>query len=341
MIITFFELQENHLDRNKKQKNSQTMQRYQNANHLDDETLRYLREAEIPEIKPPSCSGMTEVTLNGPLSPLETQIYPLTNGGQSKTVEIDSHSVNVVMLENEPNDISYKYLVAVSVCQKLDSTTDKISVRQTTMMPHIRGFGPLMAAIFCPAMEMVRDKSNSHYCSAISGLGYDEQAGRPMFAENDMTFDLDTEISVNDLEKVNEIRHSMNALLYTEADQMFAINFDDATKSRLMARIRKLIVEWVPRLLPPLSPHRISCDFISFKTIRLLVKPRHMIAYEAVTVKWNQYNPEETTEPAVDDRYSVRAIFPLHKILKLERESPMDLMELQKHNEELHVLARS
>lgn len=191
--------------REKKQNDSQTMQRYPNANYLDAETLRYLREEDIPEIKPPSCSGMSEVTLNGPLSPLEIQIYPLTKSGESKTVEIDFHSVNAVMLENEPNDISYKYLVAVSVCQKIDSNTDKICVRQTTMMPHIRGFGPLMAAIFCPTMELARDKSKSHYVSMITGLGYDENAERPMFAENDMTFDLDTAYSVKDLEMVKTI----------------------------------------------------------------------------------------------------------------------------------------
>lgn len=180
------------------------MQRFKIANHLDDEMLRYLREADIPEMQPPLRSEMTEVKLKGPYSPLEINIFPLTIGGRSKNVDIDSHSVNAVMLENEPNDISYKYLVAVSVCQKNDSNTSKINVRQTTMMPHIRGFGPLMTAIFCPSMEMTRDKSNSHYVSMITGLGYDEKTGQSLFVENDMTFDLDTEFTVKDLEKVNE-----------------------------------------------------------------------------------------------------------------------------------------
>lgn len=195
-------LQQSNLIRKKKQSSSDAMQPYNKANYLDDGTLRYLREEDIPDIRPPPHAGQSEVTLNGPHSPLETKIYPLTKGGQSQTVEVDPHSVNIVMLENEPNDISYKYLVAVSVCQKIESTTEKIVARQTTMMPHIRGFGPLMAAIFCPQMELARDKSNSHYVSMITGLGYDKNAGRPMFAENDMTFELDTEITVKDLEKV-------------------------------------------------------------------------------------------------------------------------------------------
>lgn len=194
------------------QRNSNAMQRT-SINYLDPGTLRYLREEDIPEIKPPSRPGMTEMTLTGPFSPIEIQIYPLTNGGKSKTVEIDNYSVNAVMLENEPSDVSYKYLVAVSVCQKNESNTDKINVRQTTMMPHIRGFGPLMAAIFCPMMELARDKSNSHYVSMITGLGYDEQARQPWFPENDMTFDLDTEFTVDDLKKVQRII-ALNIVLY-------------------------------------------------------------------------------------------------------------------------------
>lgn len=195
------------MNREKKQTSSDAMQRYNHANYLDDGTLRYLREEDIPDIKPPE-HVESEVTLHGPHSPLETNIYPLTKGGLSKSVEVDPHSVNIAMLENEPNDISYKYLVAVSVVQKIESTTEKVIARHTTMMPHIRGFGPLMAAIFCPQMELARDKSNTHYVSMITGLGYNENAGRPMFAENDMTFDLDTGISVKDFEKVRNVRFS-------------------------------------------------------------------------------------------------------------------------------------
>lgn len=46
-----------------------------------------------------------------------------------------------------------------------------------------------------------------------------------------------------DFYQVNKIRHSMNSLLYTEPNQMHAINFDDVTKSKLMAVIRELTME--------------------------------------------------------------------------------------------------
>lgn len=173
---------------------------------MDDGTLRYLREEDIPKIKPPGPSGMKSLVLHGPISPLETRIYSLTKEGKDKSVEIDKQSVNVVMLENEPNDISYKYLVAVSACQKQEKEggikVNMLNVRHTTMMPHIRAFAPLMAAIFAPAMELQCDKSKSHYVAMITGLGYDRQNNRPRFAENDITFDLDTEISIEDLENV-------------------------------------------------------------------------------------------------------------------------------------------
>lgn len=75
--------------------------------------------------------------------------------------------------------------------------------------------------------------------------------------------------------------------------------------------------------------------------IRLLTEPRHAIAYEAGNIAWNQYVPADTIHPELDEQYHVRAIFPLHKILRLKREEVMKLMELQTHNKELRDLARS
>lgn len=217
MIFVTFRFQKNHMTRESKQKDSHMMQQL-NMNILDQETLTYLREEDTPEIRPPPCSGNAFVTLNGPKSPLETTVWPMTKGCHNRSVEIDMQSVNAVLLENEPNDISFKYLVSVSVCEKNDKKNNRISVRRTTMMPHIRAFGPLMAAIFSPAMELTRDKSNSHYVSMITGLGYDAIARRAMFAENDVRFNLDTEITINDLEKVQmnlyQLLESLNIRFY-------------------------------------------------------------------------------------------------------------------------------
>lgn len=80
--------------------------------------------------------------------------------------------------------------------------------------------------------------------------------------------------------------------------------------------------------------------FVCFH-FRLLIESRHMIAYEGSESAWNLYGPEETVQATIDDRYSIRAIFPVHNILKLEKENGINLTQMQKHNDELHELARS
>lgn len=165
-------------------------------------------EDEIPEINPPHKADKADkmISLRGPISPLEISIFPVANSSNLKNVKIDQSSVNSVMLENEPNDMSDKYLVSSSVCQMGNDNND-LSVRQTTLLPHIRGFAPLMAAIFCPTMELKRDEFNNHFVAMITGLGYDENEKRPIFAENDMTFHLDTEFTIDDFKIVTSILH--------------------------------------------------------------------------------------------------------------------------------------
>lgn len=94
-----------------------------------------------------------------------------------------------------------KYLVAATVCYT-DPNKRNINLRYTTQMPNIRGFGPLMALIFGPAMQVKCNKENTHYTAFRTGLGYDDAKGRPMFAEHDMVFNLNVEITQHDIELV-------------------------------------------------------------------------------------------------------------------------------------------
>lgn len=70
-------------------------------------------------------------------------------------------------------------------------------------MPNIRGFGPLMALIFCPTMQVKTDKYQSHYTALRTGLGYDHVKKRPIFLEHDIHFKLDVEITQYDIELVS------------------------------------------------------------------------------------------------------------------------------------------
>lgn len=79
----------------------------------------------------------------------------------------------------------------------------RFTIQETTQLPPIRGFGALMAIIFCPSLDLKRDKWNSRYISARTGLGYNDEKGCPYFAEHDAVFPLDFEFDGEDLELVN------------------------------------------------------------------------------------------------------------------------------------------
>lgn len=95
--------------------------------------------------------------------------------------------------------MSEKYLVAVSANQNDEHSS--ITVRQTTLMPNIRGFGPLMAAIFAPKMKLLRSNDKTCYIRMITGLGCDKN-NVCLSINTNLTFDLDVEIKNTDIETV-------------------------------------------------------------------------------------------------------------------------------------------
>lgn len=73
------------------------------------------------------------------------------------------------------------------------------TVHETTLLPSIRGFGPLMAMIFAPAIDLKRDEDKSRFVSLRAGLGYNEDKGCPYYAEHDTLFPLDFEFTYDDM----------------------------------------------------------------------------------------------------------------------------------------------
>lgn len=94
-----------------------------------------------------------------------------------------------------------KYLVAASICYT-DVNKRNINLRCTTQMPNIRGFGPLMALIFSPVMHVKCNREKTHYTHLRTGLGYNTTKNQPIFAEHDMIFNLNVEITQHDIELV-------------------------------------------------------------------------------------------------------------------------------------------
>lgn len=68
-----------------------------NSNVVDFLNSQYAHEVEPPPVQ--LCRK--EIKLQGPYSPLEIQLYALTEAGKSKHINIDRQSVNHILLEND------------------------------------------------------------------------------------------------------------------------------------------------------------------------------------------------------------------------------------------------
>lgn len=170
---------------------------------IDLELKRFLENEFLPELNPPPdrlCHEIVE--LKGPISSVDTRISTLIEEGIYRDTSIDPASVNSVILNNDPQEHTDKYLVAASVLQK--EATNSLMARYTTLMPSIRGFGQLMALIFCPTMEIKRDKDNTRYKSFIAGLGYDHANKCSYYSAHNMRIDLDVQITADDFIKVRK-----------------------------------------------------------------------------------------------------------------------------------------
>lgn len=94
-----------------------------------------------------------------------------------------------------------------------------MNLRYTTQMPNIRGFGPLMALIFCPTMQVKCNQERTHYTAIRTGLGYDHIQQRSKFHEHDMIFNLSVEITQHDIELVRLFK------LFTQSNEFYRCVF--------------------------------------------------------------------------------------------------------------------
>lgn len=116
-------------------------------------------------------------------------------------------------------------------------------LRETTMLPNLRGCGPLIAMMFCPKLTMKRDKTKSHYKTILTGLGWNKQNDCPEFEEHDCVFNLDVKFSQDDFDKINQLRYCFDKLLFTHKGQDKNDNISLAEKANVMKKIKDLTIE--------------------------------------------------------------------------------------------------
>lgn len=284
--------------------------RKQFSSTAGDDDLFENYNSTIPFVEAPQ-NGRHIVLLKGPFSPLETKVYSAMRLGGLKSVTVENHSSNSILLDNDPQDTHEKLLVATNMTES--KANGNLTVRETTIMPNIHGFAPLMALLFCPEMEMNRDSRKSRYSSILTGLGFDEVTNNSLYEEHDMVFCLDTEISQSDLEIINQMRYSMNTLFYTKGDESVPSNTEDRVK-KLTAKLKELLIKL-------LEKNRRSVEII----------------HSSNDHRWNKMNRDAVIEST--DMYGKSAIFPHHHALRLESETLKRKQLLQNHCLELRSLA--
>ncbi|KAK9299728.1 hypothetical protein QLX08_007354 [Tetragonisca angustula] len=174
------------------------------------EKLQYDQDY-MPDIYPespekPEC--YTAEKLRGPFSPLEIKLMHLINAGRDKHVKMATNSINSVLLDTDPGDTSQRLLVAASVSQNI--TCNNLILYNTTLMPHLPGLTALLVLIFTPYMELRRNNFGTYYIGALCGLGFDPIKKSSIYLEHDIDLQFDTEITIDDLQFINRLRHWMN-----------------------------------------------------------------------------------------------------------------------------------
>lgn len=175
---------------------------------------RYMYDKKpYPEL-PEQSEYRSKVILQGPFSPIEIKLIHLVNTGTSKTVTVDTTSVNSVLLDTCLDNPRGPILVAQNINQSIKNVAH-LTLRNTTLLPNTPGLASLITLIFTPYMELRRSPLGTYYTGALCGLGFDPSTGNSLFPEHDLQIIFDIEIMINDLRMVRHLKYFNIFIHYT------------------------------------------------------------------------------------------------------------------------------
>ncbi|CAH0728336.1 unnamed protein product, partial [Brenthis ino] len=200
--------------------------------------------SQFLDIEPPNYKEcISDVQLKGPNSPLESRLHNLMYASRDKLVQVESSSVNGVLLDTEPQEIYERLLVAGDVGQ--NEIGSRLTLRHTTLMPNIRGLPAILALLFCPEAELRRNKACTRYVSVLCGLGANAHHA-PLFPEHDLLVNVDADLDVNDIAAINHIRYLLDHMLSCEdgedvptTDDEFRINVPKLIRNDLLQLLKR------------------------------------------------------------------------------------------------------
>ncbi|XP_068981713.1 probable ATP-dependent RNA helicase spindle-E [Bombus flavifrons] len=251
----------------------------------------------------------TSEKLRGPFSPLEIDLIHLIRAGRDKTVRMAMNSVNSVLLDTDPEDSSQRLLVAASISQS--ARGQNLTLYNTTLMPRIPGLTALIVLIFTPYMELRRNNFGTCYVGALCGLGFDPIKKNSIYPEHDIELYFDTEITIDDLQFINRLRHWMN--IGMQINQQFNSNNNMEEIIICQNRIKNAL-------------------------FNLIEKERKIQAIELINNfdRWNLYNEKLLLRPNKQSMIT-NSIYRLHNALELEEAN--EIHEIIEHIKDLRLLA--
>ncbi|CAG9856543.1 unnamed protein product [Phyllotreta striolata] len=203
-----------------------------------DNRVRNYEDFEAPKLS----KNHVTVNLKGPFSPLEMTVYGCMASSSSKSVSIESSSINTVLLDNQPQDYHSRLLVAGYVSQTAEG--GRLKLRQTTLMPNVRGLPMVLALLFCPTMRPALTADGTGVASILCGLGYDKFTNRAYYASHDLVLELDTELTEDEINKINRVRYYLNRGMKA----MEEISYDRAGENEILKiqqTLKKELVELI------------------------------------------------------------------------------------------------
>lgn len=153
--------------------------------------------------------GDDEKPLRGPTSPINLSFRSVLQKSMGFSVEVDPMSINSIILNPDYDKPRRQMLVGASVCQ---SRKGKILVRDTTLMPNIRGLPTLMALLFAQYYKLLYNENLKCIAGGVFGLGWDENDD-PIDKNYEVEMGFDVQISSDDIGLINKCREIVSELI--------------------------------------------------------------------------------------------------------------------------------
>jgi ATP-dependent RNA helicase TDRD9 len=156
-----------------------------------------------------------KIELDGPFSPIVVTNFEKIRRAYETQVTVDMFSVNGVLFDQYPFNGVQNVLVAAS-----GSKNDKgnIVLKQTTLMPPLKGLSCLLGLIFSTYAEMRYNHDETRCTNILFGLGCDFY-NKPYFVDHDILLHVDVELDNQDFDWINELRKNMSDILVGYFDQ--------------------------------------------------------------------------------------------------------------------------